>query len=361
MAKISLKRPPKCEELQKLLRGKIINGEIPLGGLFPSQSELSAAYEVSHITVREAVGMLAHEGLLKRIQGKGTFVADRLPSLMPKDAINLGLAFDSSANLSYPSVTFETQIITKECNQRSVDLRTFSCPNRRIKRSGAYLRKVVEAHELSGLLMRFVPCEEDVEFLKAQSVPFLVIGIPCASIPSVSVDIFKGAGLAAEHLLKLGHRRIGMLLGPRSDSAFIAEFAAGVEAAMSAHGVEKPVPEYAPWGPDSGKAYAKRLLGSPDAPTAVICAEDMQALGFMRQAVEMGLSIPSGISVVGYSDRLDENFYPVPLTTVDTCLKEQDSLSVALLLDMVAGKLKEGRLKVSPKLVVRKSTGAPRP
>lgn len=358
MERISLKRPSKCEELQKLLREKIMNGEIPPGGTFPSQNELAAAYEVSHITVREAVGMLAHEGLLKRIQGKGTFVTDSLPS----DTIHLGLAFDDSASLTYHAVAFETQIITRECNLRSVDLRTFVCPDGRIEGAKSYLEKVVKSGELSGLLLRFMPCPEDIALLKGKGLPFAVLGIPSLETPYVMVDVAKGAQLAAEHLLALGHRGIGLLLGPKSAKSFIDEFLAGANAAMSAYGVAPAdgLLEYAPWGAESGREYARRILSSASAPTAVICAEEMQALGLMREAMEMGLQIPSDLSVVGYSDRLDIASYPVPLTTVDTCLKEQDALSVALLLDIIAGKLKEGHLKVTPKLVVRNSTGTPK-
>lgn len=74
-------RALKHEQIKRIIREAIVSGELRPGDCIPSQNVMKARYGVSHNTVREAIGSLEHEGLLYRIQGKGTYVADRKPPL----------------------------------------------------------------------------------------------------------------------------------------------------------------------------------------------------------------------------------------------------------------------------------------
>jgi GntR family transcriptional regulator, arabinose operon transcriptional repressor len=72
---VNLERPSKYAELKSILKDAIESGEYKPGDTLPSEHEMSSLYGISRNTIREAIGMLVHEGLLYRVQGKGTFVA----------------------------------------------------------------------------------------------------------------------------------------------------------------------------------------------------------------------------------------------------------------------------------------------
>lgn len=356
MKQVSLKRPSKCEELQKLLRERITSGEIQPQSLFPSQNELAAAYQVSHITVREAVGVLVHEGLLTRIQGKGTFVATQLPV----KKVSLGLVLSPSADVSYPATAYVIRSITEECNKNNADIRLFIYPDAGISGTKGVLKNLIESGDISGLLLHSLPSPADIEFLNKRSIPFLIISYdaPGKNIASVSVDIAQSVDLAINHLSSLGHRKIALLAGKDRHEIlfkiFIDEYKNALQKNSLAY--NKDLVSVTSWGVDSGKKEAERILRLPDPPTAVFCAEDLMALGFMRQAIAMGCMVPSDISVVGFSDRFPAEMYPVPLTTIDTFLEKQSDEAINHLLDIVKNNAKPQKLKVAPKLIVREST-----
>lgn len=356
MKQVSLKRPSKCEELQKLLRERITNGEIQPQSLFPSQNELAAAYQVSHITVREAVGVLVHEGLLTRIQGKGTFVAEHLPV----KKISLGLVLSPSADVSYPATAYAIRSITEECNKNNVDVRLFIYPDTSISSGQGMLNSLIESGDISGLLFHSLPSPADIEFLNKRSIPFLIISYdaPGKNVASVSADIAQSVDLAINHLASLGHRRIALSAGKDRHEILFKIFIEEYKSAMQKNSLayDKDLVSVTEWGVESGKKEAERILRLPDPPTAAFCTEDLMALGFMRKSIEMGKMVPSDISVVGFSNRFPVEMYPVPLTTIDTFLERQSNEAVTHLLDIVKNNAKPQKLKVAPMLIVREST-----
>ncbi|HEY0807067.1 MAG TPA: LacI family DNA-binding transcriptional regulator, partial [Pseudonocardiaceae bacterium] len=124
-----------------------------------------------------------------------------------------------------------------------------------------------------------------------------------SEFPTVDSDNLKGAQLAVEHLLALGHRRIGMLTGrPDLQSARLRE--QGYRAALAAAGV--PVDEdllrIGAYDPAISLASARELLDTPDRPTAIFAANDVTAIATIDAAVELGLRVPADLSVVGFDN-----------------------------------------------------------
>ncbi len=187
------------------------------------------------------------------------------------------------------------------------------------------------------------------------------------TIDSVSVDNVAGAYLAVQHLITLGHRRIGFVSGSIRTVNRLDRLN-GYRQALDEAGV--PFDETLVWQGTSETAFgdsetmttgrqgARVLLGSPDPPTALFTINDMVAFGAYAGARDVGLRIPEDVSIVGYDDiALTEVVHP-PLTTVRQPIQAIAHAAVERLL----GRLQEttgiaaGHIALPPALIVRAST-----
>jgi LacI family transcriptional regulator len=179
-----------------------------------------------------------------------------------------------------------------------------------------------------------------------------------AGITSISANNFSGGYAQAEHLIKLGHRRIGVIIG-NQHSTFARERAYGVRAALSDNGVELPdelVYEGEFW-PEVGLAAARQFLNLPDRPTAIVASCDGCALGVLDTAHEFGLSVPDDLSVIGYDNTREANWCLPKLTTISQPLSEIGSLAVRNLLRLVRGEQPDSQhVQLATSLVIREST-----
>lgn len=179
--------------------------------------------------------------------------------------------------------------------------------------------------------------------------------------PSVTADNLAGATSVVEHLLGLGHRRIGFIAGRSSmEAAWSRE--EGYRAALAGAGV--PVdPELIARGdftPESSEPLARALLDRTDRPTAIFAASDAMALTVMEVARELGLGVPGDLSVAGF-DNIPESALAEPgLTTVDQSMYRIGCEAARMLKALVRGEWEGPDQTVVPtRLVVRGSTAAP--
>ncbi|ROP34547.1 LacI family transcriptional regulator [Pseudokineococcus lusitanus] len=176
-------------------------------------------------------------------------------------------------------------------------------------------------------------------------------------VPAVDADQEAGADLVVDHLVGLGHRRVGYLAGPTAwRSALVREQATA--AALRRHGLPVLEPARGDWTARSGYAAARELLAREDV-TAVVAANDHMAVGALRALAEAGLSVPGDVSLVGFDDVPEAEFLPVPLTTVRQTLSHVGELALRTLVELVEdGPGAHDRVHVVPvTLEVRASTG----
>ncbi|MFC5997799.1 LacI family DNA-binding transcriptional regulator [Quadrisphaera sp. GCM10027208] len=177
--------------------------------------------------------------------------------------------------------------------------------------------------------------------------------------PFISNDDVASMDLAVSHLVSLGHREIGLALGPSRYVPVIRKVT-GFRAAMSTHvgtdDVDRLV-EYTLFSVEGGAAAAGRLVDAGC--TAVICGSDLMALGAIRAVRERGLSVPGDVSVVGYDDSMLVAFTDPPLTTIRQSVQAMGTAAVRALLDEITGvPAPRAEYVFRPELVVRSSTGA---
>ncbi|MCI2057878.1 MAG: LacI family transcriptional regulator [Oscillibacter sp.] len=175
---------------------------------------------------------------------------------------------------------------------------------------------------------------------------------------SVSVDNRAGARLAVEHLLGLGHRRIGYILGPR-DYADSRQRLEGVLDACRAYGT---VPDEAlmaggGYSFEGGVAAGETLIAR--GATAIFAFNDMMAYGVWEAAKTAGRRIPEELSVVGFDDLFFSRCMPEPLTTVYQPVEEIGRRAVQVMMSTLRGQRPvHEQIILEPKLIVRSSTAA---
>jgi DNA-binding LacI/PurR family transcriptional regulator len=205
------------------------------------------------------------------------------------------------------------------------------------------------------------------------------VNAPWVGAPWVGIDDEVAADAAAEHLLQLGHRRLGVvsfgLSRGRSagfadqDSQAAATYAvtrrrlAGYRAAAERHGIDwTAVPVWA--GTDStadqGDAGAAAVLACTPRPTALLCLSDRIAEGALRAAARFGLLIPDDLSIVSFDDAIPLAA-TLQLTTVRQPSRDKGEYAARALLDLLAGHQVPSRQLLSTELVIRGSSARPAP
>jgi len=193
--------------------------------------------------------------------------------------------------------------------------------------------------------------------------------LPVDDLPvdSISVDNVLAATLATEHLLKLGHRRIGLVTGP-SRTVNRQGRLEGYQKGLRAYGVtfdpnllwekalEKGFGDTE--GVELGRSGARELLSKPNRPTALLAINDMYAFGAYAGARDLGLRIPEDVSVVGIDDIVLAEVVNPSLTTVRQPLSEMTQAAVDIIIGRIEGKDvgPQHHLTMKPELIVRQST-----
>jgi DNA-binding LacI/PurR family transcriptional regulator len=176
---------------------------------------------------------------------------------------------------------------------------------------------------------------------------------PGESVPLVAVDQVEGARLATQHLLDLGHRTVWHISGP-SDWLEAQDRVDGWRSTLEAAGAAPPPVLVGDWSARSGHELGSRL---GEDVTAVFVANDQMALGVLRSLHEAGRRIPADISVVGFDDIPEAEYFTPPLTTVRQNFNEMGRRSLLLLLEQIESRSRAPvRETVPPELIVRAST-----
>ncbi|MCL1899262.1 MAG: LacI family DNA-binding transcriptional regulator [Promicromonosporaceae bacterium] len=201
------------------------------------------------------------------------------------------------------------------------------------------------------------------EFARRQIPVVLIDPTTCssASLPVVAGTNWAGALEATDHLVGLGHTRIGFITGPL-DSETHCDRLDGYRSALGRHGL--PADPELVRGGDSlvkgGFEQGLALLQLPEPPTAIISGSDEQALGIYRAAAKLGVSIPQHLSVVGFDDVALCKWVTPELTTVHQPLHEMGREATRIAVEMgTTGLEPSASTLLSTTLVVRGSTAPP--
>lgn len=200
---------------------------------------------------------------------------------------------------------------------------------------------------------------EHYDRLRAVNLPTVLVSapIPECRFATVSTDDASAVEQAISHLHQLGHRRIGLLLGPKGHmpsrrkregaERILARLGSELDPALVINGL---------YSIESGQAGASRLINA--GATGIVCASDPLALGAVRAARRLGLNVPADVSIIGFDDSALMSFTEPPLTTVRQPIDAMGRAVIDMLLGQISGTMSPGdELLFEPELVLRGSTG----
>lgn len=211
-------------------------------------------------------------------------------------------------------------------------------------------------HGLDGLILINCRLTDDrLRRIGAVDKPCILIdrAMSGSMLPTVNADLAAGAQLAVEHLADHGHRHIVHVTGPLLDTQ-IDHRSAAYERVLRERGLPLTPPVVADWTRDGGYKAALRLLSKPDRPTAIFAASDLVAIGILKAAHDLDISIPSDLAIVSLDGTADAAYIAPGLTTV----RQPLDLMAKEALNMLTSADAHAQQTIFPvELVVRDSCG----
>mgnify|MGYP000891907857 CR=1 FL=1 len=254
--------------------------------------------------------------------------------------------------------------VTSQLSKRDYRLQLEVIPTERALK-GQVIAKTIQEGFLDGIILvvqedisyDFVDIATDMEF------PLVILNarIP-QNVSSVRIDNEAGAKKVVQHLIELGHKKIGFISGPIMDLNAIERckgfFSAIKEAGF--HDRDEYL-RYGDWQIHSGEILAKELAALKDPPTAIFCANDHMAIGAVKALQSLGFKVPENISIVGYDDNEMSKIVSPRITTVRQSLEAMGEMGAQEVLRQIRDGVSLIRhTKLEPELILREST-APSP
>ncbi|MGN6807374.1 MAG: LacI family DNA-binding transcriptional regulator [Trinickia sp.] len=278
----------------------------------------------------------------------------------------LALMVSSIANPFYPEFALAVERAARESGHFVIICNTNDDP----AMGRAYLEQIAGTLSEGVLVMNANLDFADLAATEARGAPVVLCmwERPEAPprLPCVAVDFALAGQLAASHLIALGHRKIGAIVGSKASGIHTPRHE-GFVAAMREAGLEIDASTviHAPDTIEGGYTAARSLLEQHRGLTAIFATNDLPALGAMHAAADVGLHVPRDLSVIGITDiHLARESRPA-LTTVAIPTAEAAQLAVTLLRKLVVkgSRVPDGEPEIcetsAPRLVVRASTAPP--
>ncbi|PJF41334.1 MAG: LacI family transcriptional regulator [Chloroflexi bacterium] len=231
-----------------------------------------------------------------------------------------------------------------------------------VAQPGTY-EKLTLARKIDGIILA-LPRSDDEEITKLidDGFPVVLLG-NTLDTPGYAVgsDDYEAACKATEHLINLGHKRIGCITNGAPAYLVASERLRGYCEVLEAKGiiVDEQLISYGAFTPESGYQAMQSLLTLNDRPTAVFVASDAVAFGAMTAIHEHGLRIPQDVAVVGIDDIAMARYATPPLTTIRLSAPEQGRQAMAMLVALMEGnKPPESKRLIKTELIIRQSCGA---
>jgi LacI family transcriptional regulator len=215
------------------------------------------------------------------------------------------------------------------------------------------------AHRVAGIIMH-VPFELDLRVVRKISANVPLVASDCDlgfEAPSVLVHQERGAWMATQHLLSLGHTKIAYLRGTRVWRVYRLRYEGWLKAMKEAGHPPGPCVQ-GDWSAKSGFQAGLKLIEQYNGHfTALAVANDQMALGAIQAFQQKGLRVPGDVSVTGFDDLAEAEFFSPPLSTIHHDFASIGKLSVRCLMDQLQGGTSMPSVRtIEPTLVVRHST-----
>jgi len=299
--------------------------------------EIAKRAKVSTATVSRTINRIpsVHPQLAKRVwravEKLGYFPSTQARALVSGRSRIFGLIVSEITNPFFPEIVHVFEETAVKHNYEILVTSTVHDPDR-MKTS---VRRMLE-HRVEGVAVMTFGMEESLlDDLKLRNVPlvFVDVGPPRPRVSNIRIHYLNGIRQAVQHLAALRHEKIAFITGPLTLKSAVARRDAFVRS-MNEIGMAAD-PKLIVEGNHSlegGEEAFAKLLNEPLSPTAVLCSNDMTAIGVMRKCYGEKIVIPRDLSVVGFDNIHLSQYILPPLTTVEMSQTELGRLAFQALL-----------------------------
>lgn len=364
---MSNSKKPIYQQIIDDFKRRILNGELKPNELIPSQIELARIYKTSEMTMRKSLALLVEEDLIVRTRKKGSFikasVVNQLPMPPTRNLSKIYFVHSQIVSRLLNDGFYLAMLsgISEVCTQQGIPFSIYNLGE------SFQLPEDLDAGYILFGLFDTVKAEfmNTVTKWKQENRHMITIQFyfPHLEIPCITGDNMAGGYLATQHLLDLGHTRIGIILSGKSPLEISADFSfrlQGYRLALSNHNI--------PFDPElvimkevseeteaSGYEGFMELMELNLPPTAVFAASDYKAIGAIYAANVLGLRVPEDISIIGYDGQPLGQWMTPPLTTVDQNTYQFGKRAAEALLQGITFS-GSPESPISPQLIIRGST-----
>ena len=221
------------------------------------------------------------------------------------------------------------------------------------------------SRKVDGIIL--VPSNDFHTLKLPKGLPIVVVDRLMPGYSGIASDHRNGVRLGVEHLLKLGHRRIGFISGPKhsvpANDRFKGYLDAMEQAGDSVQNAGPPLIAEAAFDYESGRSAGNYLLARArnERPTAIFASSDQQAIGCMRAAYDLGIPIPAALSIVGFDGIPLSSMTTPRLTTVKQPIQKIAAAAVAVLLNGQPAASVDNPILFACELSEGETTSAPQP
>lgn len=357
----------KYRKIEDWIKAEIRSGHVQSGDRIPTESDLMKQFEVSRQTIRLAVSHLEEEGLVRRVQGSGTFISDRVrPEEAAEDAPGTGSVTMIMTELNsyiFPEIMNGASDVLYE-NGYTLNIRfTDSSYDTEYD-----ILNEIRKRPPDGLIIE--PLNFGLQSVNLEMYRTITEKIPSAMIhtqdhlfcPVLSLREREGEEKMTEYLIQLGHRNIGMIL--RTSEATGQNRFLGYLDALRKNRIRYEADNII-WSmrnciddlfQSDGNRTLERMLKNV---TAVLCHDDRVAFKLCAYLQEKGIHVPEEISVAGYDDSFFSTLSYQITTVTHPKYKYGQNAAYALLELMEKGQVDMKKYEIEPKLVIRDTVAKP--
>jgi DNA-binding LacI/PurR family transcriptional regulator len=365
----------KHRTISRQLATEIIAGKYHQTGRLPSESQFVKRFGVSRPTVGRALKDLQEQGLIERRRGSGTYIrTDKNRALAAHSSLpQLGLIVPNLRHTEiFESICGELASLAR-VNEYGlwwgVAASSLTESKMTVEEAEALCSRFIE-QGVAGVF--FVPFEHQpdreaanrriAEHLRQAGIPVVLLDRDIGAFPNrsaydlVGIDNFAGGYQLAEHLIKLGARRLGYVMRPLTASTVDARIA-GARIAMLAHGLNVPHTFVLSGDPTDSKFV--RSFAQSHQLDAVLCTSDHLAAQLMQSLTRLGIRVPQDLRLVGFDDVRFASLLTIPLTTMEQPCRDIAITAFNALRERIKNPTLPPRtLMLLPRLVVRETCGA---
>lgn len=330
--------------------------------------EIARRAKVSTATVSRAINRVPSvdpqlsKRVWKVVDELGYFPNTQARALVSGRSRIFGLIVSEITNPFFPEIVQTFENLAVENNYEILLTSTVHDP-RRMELS---VRRMIERRVDGVAILTFGMEESLLEHLRFRKVPlvFVDVGPDAPHIANIRIDYQNGIRQAVQHLAALRHTRIAFIAGPRQLKSAMARREA-FNQSMSEIGLSSDLIVEGTHTLEGGMRALNELIAVRPRPTAILCSNDMTAIGVMREAYDLDIRIPADLSLIGFDDIRLAQFMTPPLTTVQMSQTELAKLAFHALLkemDEASQSQRAKEYKLNTSLILRRSTGlAPSP